>query len=230
MQTFKFFSCFVELNLSGLCLSHFLLKFISLASNLNGKFLNLKSKLLDLSLISTSELLQSQVIFFLLARGKSPLLQLLLIPVHLQFELVHALVCFEDHVLNIVQSVLLVSNPLLQLLDFVSQTTTLTFCDLFEVLLSFNLLILGVDKALCVHKLHLDRLEMLFKNLQTLLMLFNFQAELSNESHLLPHDLVQLLVLIVGIGWEVLVEVVLGDGVYNIVSHFHLTLCIKFLN
>ena len=98
------------------------------------------------------------------------------------------------------------------------------------MLLSFNLLILGVNKALCVHKLHLDRLEMLFKNLQTLLMLFNFQAELSNESHLLPHDLVQLLVLIVGIGWEVLVEVVLGDGVYNIVSHFHLTLSIKILN
>ena len=173
MQTFKFFSCFVELNLSGLCLSHFLLKFISLASNLNGKFLNLKSKLLDLSLISTSELFQSQVIFFLLARGKSPLLQLLLIPVHLQFELVHALVCFEDHVLNVVQSILLVSNPLFQLLNFVSQTTTLTLCNLLEVLLSFNFLVFGVDKALSVHKLHLNRLEMLFQNLQTLLMLFN---------------------------------------------------------
>ena len=113
MQSFKFFSCFVELNLSGLSLSHFLLKFISLASDFDGKFLNLKSELLDLGLISTSEFLQGQVILFLLARGKSPLLQLLLIPIHLQFELVHALVCFEDHVLNIVQSILLVSNPLL---------------------------------------------------------------------------------------------------------------------
>ena len=119
-QTFKFFGCLVELNLSGLCLSHFLLKFISFASNLNGKFLNLKGKLLDFGFISTSEFLQGQVIFFLLARGKSPLLQLLLIPVHLQFELVHALVSFKDHVLNIVQSILLVSNPLLQLLDLVS--------------------------------------------------------------------------------------------------------------
>ena len=115
---------------------------------------------------------------------------------------------------------MLVSNSLFQLLDFIAQATTLTFSDLLKVLLSFNLLILGVNKALGVHKLHLNRLEMLFKNLQTLLMLLNFQAELSNESHLLPHDLVQLLVLIVGIGWEVLVEVVLGDRVNNIVCHF----------
>ena len=173
MQSFKFFCCFIELNLSGLCLSHLLLKLISLSSNLYGKFLNLKCKLLDFGFISTSKLLKSQVIFFLLARGKSPLLKLLLIPVHLQFKLVHALVCFEDHVLNIVQSILLVSNPLFQLLNFVSQTTTLTLCNLLEVLLSFNFLVLGVDKALSVHKLHLNRLEMLFQNLQPLLMLFN---------------------------------------------------------
>ena len=102
MQSFKFFGCFVELNLCGLCLSHLLLKLISLAGNLNSKFLDLKGKLLDFGFISTSELLQGQVIFFLLARGKSPLLQLLLIPVHLQFELVHALICLKDHVLDIV--------------------------------------------------------------------------------------------------------------------------------
>ena len=35
MQSFKFFSCFVELNLGGLCLSHLLLKLISLTSNLD---------------------------------------------------------------------------------------------------------------------------------------------------------------------------------------------------
>ena len=98
------------------------------------------------------------------------------------------------------------------------------------MLLRLNLLILGIDQTLRVHQLHLNRFEMLFENLQTLLMLFDFQAELCNESHLLPNDLVQLLVLIVGIGWEVLVEVVLGDRVYNIVSHFHLTLSIKILN
>ena len=57
-------------------------------------------------------------------------------------------------------------------------------------------------------------------------MLFDFQAELGHESHFFAHDLVQLLVLIIGIGWEVFVEIVLGDGVYDVVSHCS----ISFLN
>ena len=50
-------------------------------------------------------------------------------------------------------------------------------------------------------------------------MLLNFQSELSNESDLLSHNLVELLVLVVGIGWEVLVQVVLRNCVHDVVSH-----------
>jgi len=50
-------------------------------------------------------------------------------------------------------------------------------------------------------------------------MLFNLEAHLRDKTHLLPNDLVQFLVLIVGIGWEILVQVVLRDRVYNIVCH-----------
>lgn len=51
-------------------------------------------------------------------------------------------------------------------------------------------------------------------------MLLNLQVELGNEAHLLPHDLVQLLVLVVGIWRKVLIKVVLSDGVNDIVCHF----------
>ena len=51
-------------------------------------------------------------------------------------------------------------------------------------------------------------------------MLFDFQSKLGHKAYFLTDDLVQLLVLIVGIGWEVLVQIVLGDGVYDVVSHF----------
>ena len=60
---------------------------------------------------------------------------------------------------------------------------------------------------------------MILENLQSLLMLLNFQSELSNESDLLSHDLVELLVLVIGIGWEVLVQVVLRNCVHDVVSH-----------
>ena len=113
MQPFEFLGSLVQLNLRGLRLSDFLFELSSFAGDLNGKLLNLKSQLLDLGLISTAELLKGEVVLLLLAGGKSPLLQLLLIPVHLELELVHALVSLEDHVLDVVKSVLLVSNPLL---------------------------------------------------------------------------------------------------------------------
>ena len=61
---------------------------------------------------------------------------------------------------------------------------------------------------------------MLFENFESLLVLLDLQVELGDEAHLLPHDLVQLFVLVVGIGWEVLVQVVLCNGVNDIVSHF----------
>ena len=225
MQPFEFFGGLVKFDLSGLGLSDFLLKFGGLAGDLDGELLNLKGQLFDLGLISTSELLKSKVIFLLLAGSQSPLLKLLLVPVHLELELVHALVGLEDHVLNVVQSVLLVSDSLFELLDFVAQAATLSLGNLLEMLFGFNFFVLSINQTLSVYELHLNRLEMFFENLQALLMLLNFQAELGDESHLLPNDLVQFLVLIVGIGWEVLVQVVLGNSVYDVVSH-----CLKILN
>lgn len=115
MKTLELFCCLVQLDLCGLRLCNFLLQFIGFAGYFNGEFFYLQSKLFDLSLIRTSVLLQSQVILLLLSGSESPLLKFLLVPIHFKFELVHALIRFEDHVLDVVEAVLLVSNPLLQL-------------------------------------------------------------------------------------------------------------------
>ena len=173
MQPFEFFSGLVELNLGGLSLSDFKLELLGLAGHLDGQLLNLEGQLLDFGLISASELLKSEVVFLLLAGSERPLLQLLLIPVHLQFELVHPLVRLEDHVLDVVESVLLVSDSLLQLLDLVAEATTLPLSDLLQVLFGFDFFILSIDQTLRVHKLHLDGLEMLFEDLEALLMLLD---------------------------------------------------------
>jgi len=83
MQTFEFLCGLVQLNLGGLSFSHFLLQLLCFASHLNCKFFNLKGEFLDFGLISSSELLEGKVVFLLLAGGECPLLQLLLVPVHL---------------------------------------------------------------------------------------------------------------------------------------------------
>lgn len=61
---------------------------------------------------------------------------------------------------------------------------------------------------------------MLFQNFQPLLVLLDLQIELGDKAHFLPDDLVQLLVLVVGIRWEVLIQVVLRDRVNDVVCHF----------
>lgn len=109
MKSFEFFSGFIKLNLSGLGLCNFSFKFISFSSNFYGQFFNLKCQLFYLGFICSSVLFKSQVIFFLLSSSKGPLLKLLLIPIHFKFKLIHFLVSLEDHVLDVVQPILLVS-------------------------------------------------------------------------------------------------------------------------
>jgi len=50
-------------------------------------------------------------------------------------------------------------------------------------------------------------------------MFLNFKAHLSHKAYFFTHNLVQFLVLIVGIRWKVLIQVVLCDSVNNVVGH-----------
>jgi len=50
-------------------------------------------------------------------------------------------------------------------------------------------------------------------------MLLNLESHLGDEAYLLTDDLVQLLVLIVGIRREIFIQVVLRNRVYNVVCH-----------
>ena len=73
-----------------------------------GEALDVEVGLLDFGLVGAAVLLERQVVLLLLARGQGPLLQLLLVPVHLELVLVHLLVAAEDLVLGVVQALLLV--------------------------------------------------------------------------------------------------------------------------
>ena len=145
VESAEFFSGFVELDLGRLGLGDFVFELLGLASDLNRELLDLEGQLFDLGLIRASVLFHGQVVLFFLTGGERPLLKLLLVPIHLQFELVHALVRLKDHVLNIVQAILLVGDSRLQLFNLVLQAATLPFGDLLHVFFSFDFFVLSVN-------------------------------------------------------------------------------------
>ena len=91
--------------------------------------------------------------------------QLLLVPVHFKFELVHALVGLKDHILNVVEAVLLISDALLKLFNLVLESARLALSNLLHVLFSLNFFVLGIYETLSVDKFHLDRLQMFCQDL-----------------------------------------------------------------
>ena len=92
-----------------------MLEFLRLPRDLDGQLLDVEGQLLDLRPISTAILLKGQVVLLLLPGGECPLLELLLIPVHLKLQLVYLLIRLEDHILDVLQAVMLVGHALLYL-------------------------------------------------------------------------------------------------------------------
>ena len=121
-----------------------MLEFLRLPGHLDCELFDVKSQLFDLGLVSTTILLKGEVILLLLSGSEGPLFELLLVPVHLELELVHLLICLEDHVLDVVQSVLLVSNALLKLLNFVLEPATLPLSNLLEMFFTLNFLVFHI--------------------------------------------------------------------------------------
>ena len=56
MEAFELFSGLIEFDLSGLSFRYFLFELFALVSHFNCEFLDLKSQLLDLSLVSSTVL------------------------------------------------------------------------------------------------------------------------------------------------------------------------------
>lgn len=81
----------------------------------------------------------------------------------------------------------MVGNSVVQLLDLVLQSATLSLRDLLHVLLRLDLLVLGVDQALSVDQLHLDTLEMLGQDLESLLMFLDLESKLCHQSYFLSY-------------------------------------------
>lgn len=79
------------------------------------------------------------------------------------------------------------------------------------MLLSFDLLHLLVNQLLSMHQLLLHTFEVFFQNFQPLLMLLYLNLSLMNQLHFFLNDLIQRLVLIIGVLWEILILVVVVD-------------------
>lgn len=79
------------------------------------------------------------------------------------------------------------------------------------MLFSLDLFHLLVNQLLSMHQLLLHTFEVFFQNFQPLLMLLYLNLSLMNQLHLLLNDLIQRLVLVIGVLWEILILVVVVD-------------------
>lgn len=128
---FVCFRGFIKFNLLSLGVSYFVFQVSTDFSDVDGDLLNITNQLGDLLIVKSAVLFESKVILLLLTSCQGPLFEFFLVPIHLKFELVHALVRLEDHILYVVEPVLLVSDALLKLFNFVLEATTLALSDLF---------------------------------------------------------------------------------------------------
>mmetsp|Transcript_41567 Transcript_41567/g.109724 ORF Transcript_41567/g.109724 Transcript_41567/m.109724 type:complete len:204 (-) Transcript_41567:86-697(-) len=126
---------------------------------LHRELLERQRELPDLGVVRTSVLLQRQLILLLLPGGDRPLLELLLVPVHLQLELIELLVPSHELVGEAVDLVLLVFAQLQEADDLGVDAAELPGRKGLEVHLGVGLVPLRVDELLRVHQLllHVDK-------------------------------------------------------------------------
>mmetsp|Transcript_97694 Transcript_97694/g.252836 ORF Transcript_97694/g.252836 Transcript_97694/m.252836 type:complete len:762 (+) Transcript_97694:265-2550(+) len=119
-------SSLVHLDLLCLRLSDLVGQFLPPVRILHRELLDRERELPDLGVVRASVLLQRQLVFLLLPRGDGPLLQLLLVPAHLQLELIELLVPSHELVGKGVDLILLVVHQLVQAHDLGLEAAQLT--------------------------------------------------------------------------------------------------------
>lgn len=85
MLPLELLSCLIEFDLGGLGLSDLFFEIGLFPANLDRQLFDLEVEILDLGIILLPVFLEGDVVLLLLLAGNSPLLQLLLVPVQLQF-------------------------------------------------------------------------------------------------------------------------------------------------
>lgn len=152
MLLLELFCCLIKLDLRGLSGGDFFLQLLLFPAHFDGQLLDLQVQLPYLGVILFPVLLEGDVVFLLLLASDGPLLQLLLVPVQLQLDLLHLLIHSEDAHLDIVESLLMLHDDFIELLDLVLESAALAFGHLPEVVLCLGLFVLGVDQRLRVEQ------------------------------------------------------------------------------
>mmetsp|Transcript_71485 Transcript_71485/g.149444 ORF Transcript_71485/g.149444 Transcript_71485/m.149444 type:complete len:346 (-) Transcript_71485:223-1260(-) len=156
---------FVHLDLLGLRLRHEVRQFFLLGRVFDCQFFRGEGEFSHFRVVRSLVLFEGQFVFFLLLGCDSPLFQLLLIPIHLQFELVELLVATQKLVGVAVDLVLGIVQDLLQTHDLGLKAPELAASQGLQMLLGVDFMPLGVDELLCVDQLLLDVDEMVSENL-----------------------------------------------------------------
>mmetsp|Transcript_108945 Transcript_108945/g.347844 ORF Transcript_108945/g.347844 Transcript_108945/m.347844 type:complete len:791 (+) Transcript_108945:412-2784(+) len=206
-------SSLVHFNLLGLSLRDQVCELLLLRRILHCELLGGQRQLPDLRVIGSPVLFEGHLVLFFLAFRDRPLLELLLVPVHLQLELIQLLVATEQLIGVAVDLVLGVVKHLLEADRLGLQPPELAASQCLQVLLRLDLVPLRIDKLLSVHELLLDVDEMVGQDFDSPTCGLQLRLSLL-ELSILPLDLgIELPVRLRSIWWQRLaVQVELGHG------------------
>mmetsp|Transcript_16797 Transcript_16797/g.41617 ORF Transcript_16797/g.41617 Transcript_16797/m.41617 type:complete len:225 (+) Transcript_16797:1278-1952(+) len=203
MQLSEVLGGLVELDLLRLRVGDLLLELGPLGLHRRDHLLQLQVELLHLGLVRLRVLEQRQVVLLLLPCRERPLLELLLVPVHLQLELLHLLVALEHVVLYAVDLVLQLGDLDRELVELGVEPAALPLGQLLEVVLGLNLFDLGVDQPLRMKLLRLHAAQVALHHADPLLGVLELRVDRRQRLLSFAHLRMELLVFVVGEGGQV---------------------------
>mmetsp|Transcript_6561 Transcript_6561/g.18354 ORF Transcript_6561/g.18354 Transcript_6561/m.18354 type:complete len:346 (-) Transcript_6561:3-1040(-) len=189
----------VHLDLPRLRLRDLVREVLPLRRVLERELLDREREFPDLGVVCAAILFECELVLLLLPRGNGPLFELLLVPVHLEFELVELLVAPHELVGEGVDLVLGVVQDLLQAQVLRLEAALLPVGQRLQVLLGLGLVLLRVDQLLRVHELLLHVDEVLGHDLDPAAVRLDLLLH-AGDLRLLPLDL--RIELLVGLGGE----------------------------
>ncbi len=191
---FELLGGFVDLDLGGLGLGDLFLEVFLEFAVVEGVFLDLEVELAVFGLILPHVLFEGDVVLLFLFGGQRPLVQLLLVPVHLKLKLLQFFSMFKNLGLDLIEPLLELGRLLIQLPVLTLGAPDLALDDLREMVFALSLLVFLVDQPPVVQQFVLHVVEVLGEDFDSVLELVDLSTD-ELDGFLLDLDLlVELLV------------------------------------
>ena len=200
---FEFFSCFVELDLTGLGGGYFLVELLLFSGDFESELFDLEVELSNFGVIFFSVFLENDIVLLFLFASDGPLFEFLLVPVEFELDLFDLFVGPKDSDLDVVEPLLIFRDDFVVFFNLIFESAALSLSDLPEVVFGLGFFVFLVNQALSVEKFLVNIPQMFFEYFFSLEISFIFFVDFLDDSALFFDELVELFVFVIGEFWDI---------------------------